>query len=114
MRDSIRQRRPLDQLHDQRAQVASGVSRTLLDPVQVRNVWMVERGENFGFALEARQAITIRGERRGEHLDRHLTLQRRVGRAVDLAHAAFANLSGNLVRAYARAGTEGQAAILVG
>jgi len=44
--------------------------------------------------------------RRGQHLDRDLPLQVRVGRAIDLAHATDANLGGDFVRAEAGACVE--------
>ncbi len=69
---------------------------------------MVEGREHFGFALKARQAIRIAGHRGGQHLDRHRPLQIAVGRAIDLAHAAGADLRGDFVDAEAGAGSEGQ------
>ena len=57
LRDAIRQRRPLDQFEDQRLGALG-----LLQPVDVPDVGMVERGEDFGFALEAGQAIRVRCE----------------------------------------------------
>ena len=72
------------------------------------DVRMVERREDFGFALEAREPVGVGRERRRQDLDRDLALQLRVGRAIDLAHAAFADLRGDLVDAEARAGSEGQ------
>src|SRR5262249_10245991 len=48
------------------------------------------------------------GERRRQHLDRHLALEPRVGGAVHLAHAALAELAGDLVGADARAGGDGR------
>jgi hypothetical protein len=41
---SIRQRRAVDELHDERA---------VLDAVDLRDVRMVQRRQDFGFALEA-------------------------------------------------------------
>jgi hypothetical protein len=69
---------------------------------------MVERGEDFRLALKASQAIRIAGHRGGQHLDRHRPLQIAVGRAIDLAHSAFADLGRDFVDAEPRAGKKGQ------
>jgi hypothetical protein len=55
------------------------------------------------FALEAREPIGIGGERIRESLERHVTIELRVARAIDLAHSAFADRSGDLVAADAAA-----------
>ena len=39
---------------------------------------MIQRGEDFGLTLEARQTIGIAGQRGREHFDRHVTFQLRV------------------------------------
>ncbi len=56
-RDALGQRLAFDELQDERL----GAAR-LLEAVDVRNVRMVERGEDLGLALEARQPLRIRGE----------------------------------------------------
>ena len=96
--DPIRQRRPLDQLQHQRRDAVG-----LLQAVDLRDVRVVERGEDFGFALEAGQPLGIRRHRRGQDLDRDRSLQVRVGRAIDLAHAAHAEQGDDVVRAEPRA-----------
>ena len=58
LRDPIRQCRPLNQFEDQRL-----LARSFFEAVDVPDVGMVQRGEDFGFALEANQAIRIVGER---------------------------------------------------
>ena len=66
-------------------------------------------GEHFGFALEAGEPVRDRSANDvGQDLDRDLALQLRVVRAVDLAHAAGADLGGDFVRAEAGAGSQGQ------
>ena len=65
---------------------------------------MIERGEDFGFALEAREAVGIVRERVGQDLDRDVALQPRVARAIHLAHAAGAEQRVDFVRAEASAG----------
>ena len=67
---------------------------------------MVERGEDFGFALETRESIGVRRDRRRQDFDRDLALEIRVGRAVHLAHATDAKKGDDLIRAEPRAGRE--------
>ena len=50
----------------------------------------------------------ISGQRWRQDLDRDLAFEPGVGRPIDLAHAAFADLGGDLVDAEAGAGSEGQ------
>ena len=74
-----------------------------LEAVDRGDVRVVELREELRLALESRQALLVLGERRGQDLDRDLALQPRVGRAVDLAHPALAELGGDLVGAEALA-----------
>ena len=69
---------------------------------------MIQRREDFGFALEAREPVVVSGDRRRQDLDGDLTLELRVGGAIDLPHPAFADLRGDFVDAETGAGTEGQ------
>jgi len=69
---------------------------------------MIQRGEDFGFTLKSREAIGISGHRCRQYFDRDLAFQVRVGGAIHLAHAAGANLRGDVVDAEASAGSEGQ------
>ena len=84
----------------------SGFSRTLFKPVDAGDVRVVEGGEHFSFALESRQAISVARDRGGQHLDRHRALQVRVGGAIHLAHAPFADLGGDFIGAEPGAGGE--------
>ncbi len=72
------------------------------------DVRMIQRGEDFGFALKTREPIGISGERWRQDLDRDLTLQLGVGRPIHLPHPAFADLRGDFVDAEASAGSKGQ------
>src|ERR1700730_14650155 len=63
---------------------------SVFDTVDGRDVGMVERGQDLGFALEASHAFGVAGERFGEDLQRNIALQLGVARAVHLAHAARA------------------------
>ncbi len=98
----FRQGGALDQLHDQGAHPAR-----LFEPEDRRDVGMVQLGEQPCLALEARQTLGVGGEGRGQHLDRHLTLEPGVAGAIHLAHATLAKLGGDLVSAEARAGGKG-------
>ena len=71
-------------------------------------VGVVQRGKDFRFTLKASQALRVGSQSRWQHLHRHVALQLRVGRPVDLPHPALADLGGDLVRAEAGAGSEGQ------
>ena len=53
LRDAIRERRPLHQLHHERRNAAG-----LLEAVDRGDVGMVERGQRLRFAVEARQAVS--------------------------------------------------------
>ena len=75
--------------------------------VDVRDVRMVQRREDFRFALESRQPLGIAGHRRRQHLDGDAALQIGVGRPIDLAHAARADLGGDFIRTEAGADCEG-------
>src|SRR5262245_7973961 len=64
---------------------------------------MVERGEGLGFTLKASYAFRILSEPFGQYLDRDFTPEVRVGRTVDLAHAASTNRGSDFVRAESHA-----------
>src|SRR4029079_7782589 len=63
------------------------------------DVRMMELGEKLRLALETPQPLRVPGEGSGQHLDRHLSLQPRVGGPPNLTHAALAELGGDLVGA---------------
>ena len=58
--------------------------------------WLSE-ASSLRLALEAREPIGVRGEGLGQQLQRDLAPELRVGRAVDLAHAAGADCGGDAV-----------------
>ncbi len=62
----------LDELHDEGADAAR-----LLEAVDRGDVGVLQLGEDLRLALEAREAVGVRGERLGEDLDRDLALQLR-------------------------------------
>jgi hypothetical protein len=77
----------LDQFHDQGG-CWQAVDASVLDTVQVRDVRVIEGGENERFSFEASESCGIVRNSRGKHLDRDVTLQSRVARAVHFAHTA--------------------------
>ena len=56
-RDAVGQRRPLDELHHERARAA-----TLFEAVDLRDVRVIERGQELGFALETREPVRVARE----------------------------------------------------
>ena len=80
------QRLPLNQFHCQEQRVVG-----LLDGMQRHDVGMVERRNSFRFPDEAGAPYRIGGEGVREHFERHATIQPRVAREIDLAHATSAN-----------------------
>ena len=91
----------VDQLHDEGMQPA-----LLLEPVNVRDVRMVQRGKRAGLALESREAVRIGREELRQDLDGDVTFKLRVAGAIDLAHPAHADLGQDLVHTYASAAGE--------
>ena len=45
------------------------------EAVDGRDVGMVQRGECLGFPVETCEAFGVRGDRLGQHLDRHIAIQ---------------------------------------
>jgi hypothetical protein len=60
----------------------------LIDTVNLRDVWVIERGQRLRLAREALQALLVLRELLGQDLDRHFAIESRVLRAVDLAHGS--------------------------
>jgi hypothetical protein len=92
--EPIRESRPFDQFHDQRGRPVD-----LLETVDLGDVRMVQRRQHLRFALQAREPIGIAGKRFRQDLDRHLSLQPGVARAIHLTHAAAAERLGDFVGA---------------
>ena len=101
VRDSFRERRSLDQLHDEGVHAVR-----LFEPVDRRNVGVVQRREQFGFALKASKPVAIPRERERQNLDRDLAFQLRVRRTKHLPHATLADLGRDLVDAETSSGCE--------
>ena len=100
-RELFRQRLPLDELENQQARVAG-----VFDPVDRRDVGVIQRCEEPRLPLQPRETFRVGGESRRKSLDRDLAPQPRVPRPIDLAHPARAERSEDLVRAVLRAGRE--------
>ena len=100
-RDAIRQGRPLDEFEHQRLRALG-----LFQPVDVPDVGMVQRGEDFGFPLEAGQAVGVRREGVRKDFQRNIPIQLGVSRLVHLSHTASANAGRDFVRSEPYAGCE--------
>ena len=67
---------------------------------------MIQRRQHLRFTPESGQPVGIARERIRQHLERDVAIELRVAGAVDLAHAAGANGSDDLVRPKTRAWTQ--------
>ena len=74
-----------------------GHAPALFEPVDARDVRVIQRREGLGFTLEAREPIGVVRERLGQDLDRDVAIQLRVTGPEDLAHSPFANAGDNFV-----------------
>lgn len=92
-RQHLVQRRAREQLHHE---IGTPVGRA--DIEERADVRVIEGRNGAPLALEPREGVR-RLRRRRENLDRNLAAQSRVGPSIDLAHAAFAKLLNDAVRA---------------
>jgi hypothetical protein len=74
----------------------------------MRDVWVVERGEDLCLPLESSTALWIVREEIREDLDSHVAIQVRVTGTIDLPHPAHADQGENFVRTQSRANAEAQ------
>ena len=100
-RDDVGERVALDQLEHQGANAVN-----VFDPVERRDVRMIERSEQPRLSIEPRQSIRIERRRGGEDLDRHIAAEPRIARAIDLAHSPGSDGADDLVRSQAGARTQ--------
>ncbi len=102
-RDPLRKVFALYELHDQRLRrrPCAGRRDRVFEPVDLRDVGVIQRGEDFGFTQQPREPLGIAGERVGQHLQRDITVEVCVPRAVDASHAARADEGGDFIRAEA-------------
>ena len=104
--DSISEGRPVDEFHHQR-----GHTGRILEPVNVRDVRVVERGQQLRLATEPRETFRIIRERFGQHLDGDVATELGVSSPIDLAHPARAEQRDDFIRAEAGAASQSQAAV---
>ena len=83
------ERRAPDQFHDERLRLAWTAA---FEAVDRRDVRVVQGGEHLRLALEAGDALGIGRKGRRQNLDRDVTIELGIACAVDLAHAAGAQL----------------------
>jgi len=95
-RDVLGQILALNKLHDECTDLPG-----LLQPMDDRDVGVVQRGQGPGFALEPRAAVRVGGERLRQDLDRDVAPQAGIARAVDFAHPARTDEAHDLVGAQA-------------
>src|SRR5262249_25558095 len=69
----------------------------VLEAVERRDARMIQGGERFRLALEARDAFAVGGELREDDFDRDVTAELGVVRAIDGSHSAFAQPVEDLV-----------------
>ena len=99
MREALRQILALDELHHERL-----AARGVFQPVNGRDVRVIQRGEESSLPLEPRDPVRIGRERLGEDLDGNVAIEPRVPRPIHFPHAAGPERGVNLVRADAGAG----------
>src|SRR6266850_6118072 len=68
---------------------------------------MIQRREQMGLALEAREPLRIGGKQLGQDLDGDVAPELRVARTIHFAHAARAESGQDFVRAEEGAGCQG-------
>ena len=102
--EAIGERLAFNQFQDQCADAVA-----LFDPVDGADVGMVERREHPRLALEARQAVGIRGEDSRQDFERDVSPELRIARAIHLAHAARSEQCLDLIDADPSPGQHGSA-----
>ena len=105
-RDECRQILALDQFHHEGLRATRS-----FEAVDRRDVGMIQRREDLGFALEAGDAIGITREGLGKNLDRHAAAKLRIASAIHLAHPAGAEGGLDLIRTEPSTGTEGHTCV---
>ena len=68
-----------------------------LEGVNRGDMWMIQRSEDLGLALETGQALSVLDEVGRQRFDRDVAVELGVAGAIDLAHAALAQPVGDLV-----------------
>src|SRR5713226_4785861 len=99
--DPLRQILALDEFHHER-----GDATAFFEAMNTADVRVIQRRERFRFTLKAGDPLGVRDERVRQDLDRHVAIQLRVARFIDLAHAAGPKGREDLV--WAESGTGGE------
>ena len=86
---AIRQCVTVHEFHDDDRH--AGLALPRLQPINLRNVRMIQRREKARLSFESRQPLGVDGERRRQNLDRDLAAQPRIARSIHLAHPAGAD-----------------------
>ena len=94
LRDPIRERRSFHQFEDKSLQAIG-----FLEPVDRRNVWMIECCQKPRLAREARQSAGILRQRAWQDLDRDIAPELPVAGAIDLPHSSGSEQRENVVAA---------------
>src|SRR4029453_9810167 len=102
MPDARAQRLALEQFHhcERNALLGTGI-------MERKNVRMGQRGDGLGFAIEPRQSFGSARAEFGKNLYRNFSLEPRIARSVDLAHAAGPERSDDFVASQPGASLEG-------
>ncbi len=108
-RDPIRERRAIDELHHERThgRLPGGPGRKVLEPVDLRDVRVVQGREQLCLSIESHEAFDVAREQLRQDLHGDVAIEPRVARAVHFPHTACAEQELNLVHAEAGAGREG-------
>ena len=77
----------VDELHHHVVQAGFGVK-----VIDLHNVGVAQRSDNFGFALKAAEEIGIVGEEGVNHFDRHMAIEAGLIGLVDIGHAPMPHL----------------------
>src|SRR5207249_913474 len=80
------EREPRHVLHHQVMRLAG-----LLDAVDLRDVGMVQSGQELGFALEARQPLRVAREMQRQDFDGHVAVELGVAATINFPHPALAD-----------------------
>jgi hypothetical protein len=78
--------RAVNEFHDQRLRIA-----IVLEAVQRRDIRMIQRGQQARLALESLNRLGVGSAGLRQNLERDLTFEFRIARAIDLAHATHAD-----------------------
>ena len=104
----VGQLRSLDEFEDQGLRVTGR-----FQTVNRADIGVIQRRQDFGFALEPSETVRIGGECLRQDLEPHIPVERGVAGLIHLAHPAFADLGGDLVDAEPGAGGQGHGGVLI-